>query len=338
MRSIRFMSSLAVVASVLAAGPLSAADSLTLVGVKEAVAVKSEDLRIEKGYAYYTEIISNRSKRSQIVRVKSIHIEKIKQLSQGDAAFGKKDYNKAVNLYKSAYGRAKTPWLRLWTGRRLVSAYDKSNQFEKALRLYIDLLAKDSSNYIRSVQPQKAPADKAAMKALVPVVEKALANASGAEHKQHLAKIKEWLGKGGPAPAAASTVASVSATASHRSKLASHLKQMTEAKQYAKALALINKELEQPAAPLAALLYYQGVAQGATGKDMDALVSYMRVIVHFPAIHVYSQPARAEAGKLLVKRKQTQQAKRLWTEGLNSATRTKRAATVKKFKALLKGA
>jgi hypothetical protein len=337
MRSIRPVSVLAVVASVLAAGPLWAADTVRLTGIKNAVAVKG-DLRIEKGYVYYTEIITNRAKRTQASRVASIHIEKIKQLAQGDAAVAKKDYGKAANLYKSAYSRAsKTAWLKLWVGRRLVAAYDKDKQFAKALPLYLDLLAKDSTNYIRSVQPQNAPSDKAVLKALVPKVEKALANASGAEHKQHLTRVKDWLNKGGPAPAAAA-VNSVSATSNNRSKLASRLKKMTEAKQYADVLALVRNELEQPAAPLAALLYYQGVAQGATGKDMDALVSYMRVIVHFPAIRVYSQPSRVEAGKLFVKLKQKQRAKQLWTEGLHSAKRAKRASTIKQFQALLKGA
>ena len=65
--------------------------------------------------------------------------------------------------------------------------------------------------------------DKAVLKALVPKVEKALANASGAEHKQHLARVKDWLNKGGPAPAAAA-VNTVSATSNNRSRLASRLK------------------------------------------------------------------------------------------------------------------
>ena len=339
MRSMRSILIGSVVASLLATHPVWAADSLTLVGAKAPVAVKSDNLRIENGWIHYTEIISNRSKRSQIDRIKSIHLDKYKQLSQADKALDKKDYGKAANLYKSAYGRIKKPtWLKVWTGRRLAMAYDRSKQFDKAMILYVELLAKDSSAYVRSVQPQNPPSDKAKLKALVPVVDKALKSAKSTDHKKHLTSILAWLTKGGPAPVAASTAVRVSAASSRRSATVSQLKALVDAKKYPEALAAIEKDLQQPAAPLAALLYYQGTAQRATGKEMDALVSYMRVIVHFPAIRAYSQPARMEAGQLFVKRKQKQQAKRLWTEGLNSATRAKDAPMIKKFQALLDGA
>ena len=204
-----------------AAGTPAPADTVTLKGVP---AIKARDVEVKRGRLIYKIATTGRQQEKSLSRVETFTIDAYPSMAKAEQAIEKKQWARAASLLKTAYSRtSRKPELRLWVGRRRVMALDKAEKFEEAMELYLILLQKDASSYVRMVQPRNAPKDEKVRKKVVAEIDKSLQGADG-DRKKHLQELKGWLASGGEAPAPVDNGGGASKTTARRAANVSEVK------------------------------------------------------------------------------------------------------------------
>jgi len=295
------------VAVLVSASSVTLADDITVDGF-EYKNVRITGLR--DGKLYFIGPAGERS--ADIVRIKGLKFSAYPELEKADKAMAKEDYRGAANIIEKTYLRLAEDYLKVIVGRKLVYTLDKSGQFEKAVQYYIPLLAIDVTEAVTGVAPRNLPTKADEKKALQSRVEGLLRAATSLEAKKYLNEILTAIKEGKEIePDLLGPGGGLDPNAASKDIVDEAIKK----KDYDKAMKIIEKQMPDRGVSLSKLLFQRGQVQQLTGKDMDALESFMRVIVHYDARQTdFYVPALVEAGKVYKKLGKSDHAKNLWTE------------------------
>ncbi|MBI1373973.1 MAG: hypothetical protein GC159_14720 [Phycisphaera sp.] len=292
----------------LTASGVTLADDITVDGF-EFKNIRITGLR--EGQLYFIGPAGERS--ADLARIKGLKLSSYPELEKADAAIAKKDYRTAAGVLEQVFKRLDKDYLQLIVGSKLVYCLDKSDQFERALVFYVQLLSLDTSPFVQGIKPTNMPSKEAEQKALQSRVEALLRSATTLEAKQYLGEINDALKEGKKIEVDPTTPQSglVDAAEARRDVVGDFIKEG----KFDDALKTIDKQIDDRGVSLSKLLFQRGQALEGSGKDMDALESYMRVIVHYePRQTDFYVPALVEAGKVFKKLGKTDHARNLWTE------------------------
>ncbi len=283
-------------------------------------------------------------------------IEGIKLTGQADLEAAQKaadagDVKGANSSYQKALTVARHPWLKRWISSQLMAFNEANHQPVEAVDAYL-ALAKDekSESFFFAKPPVKSLA--AASTEQKAEIRKRLTEAkeavTGKEASDGLAKMIEAVGA---QAASASTPSPTNSTSSNETPPGASgpapasviplpkalpendpVAELLRAGKFEEALAEVNKKLDEPvpvgqAPQTSRQLYERGIAQfnlaeKASGPAqenlyLDAGLSFMRVVIHFPRNTTWVGPALIEAGAVHDKIGRRDIAMGLWDRARN---------------------
>ncbi len=286
------------------------------------------------------EVIYNtlgQERKLKVEEVDAIEVDTLPDLAKADDLASKEKWSSAANLYRAAGRKAKKPWQENWAQRKLVISLDRAGSYESALKEYAKLLQKDDSEFAVEVFPKNLPQDLSKLKDLKKDAEDLKGRIHNAKAKTYFDKLIAALasvdtenakptsdrrppdGKPeGAAPVIKIDINTPDPTKARNNEEGSEVGELIQAGKFEEALKAIEPKLKAKTTAMSRLLFYQGKAEAALGRDMDAAVSLMRVIVHYPD-DKWSVDSRIEAGKLFKKLGNESHAKALWAEAKDLA-------------------
>ena len=302
----------------LGAGAWARADALK-VGNRMIRDVKMVGVR--EGKLYY-KTAQGQDRSVVLQEVQALEMDKYPDLAKGNEAFSKGDFAAAAKSLTAVVDGAKEDYVKVLAGMQLVAALDREGRFLEAARRYAALLALDNGPLVQAAKPQNLPAEEAARTKAAESLGNDLKTTKDPVAREFLAKAVEQLksGEGAPAPTPAADGAPAPRagllnTAAENAK--DQVDLLIEQGKAEQALAMVEQSLKGTGGSVSKLLYQRGRAQAAMGKDDDALVSFMRVVIHYsPKTCANYDKALVEAGKVFVKKGQPKFARQVWEEAL----------------------
>lgn len=270
------------------------------------------------GKLYFESAAGERS--ASLAEVQSIKIDKWPELAQADDALNNKDYAGAAGTLRNLLDRVDVDYLKELVAAKLVFALDRSGDFLSAARQYANLLTIDNGPLAQAVIPQGMPKDAATRAKDAAALTVDLKNTTDPFAHQYLDKVVKQLsgaaGAGGPAevpgvvptPGGLGGLVGGSAEA-NRDVVA----EMLKSGQFAEAVKTIDAQLPH-SEELSKLLFQRGEAMSHLDKqEMEAVLSYMRVVILFPRSS-YAVRSLIGAGRELKKVGRTEEATKLLNE------------------------
>ncbi|MBI1371082.1 MAG: hypothetical protein GC162_20830 [Planctomycetes bacterium] len=254
-----------------------------------------------------------------VQNIQALKLSRYPDYEKADAAMDKKDYAAAADLLTKMVDDIREDWLKLLVTAKLTFALDRSGQFTKAMQRFMELNKMENvdSDLLLSLVPQNLPEDKATRQTMAKNMAIEVPTVLDPQVREALTKVMENLNKApGEAVMPVVTPGGPGGLVGGQAEGArDYVQEMIDKKDFDGALKLVDEQLGQEGASLSKLLYQRGRIQAAQGKDMDAAVSFMRVIIHFrPHTTEYYLPSLIEGGKVFAKLKQPDHARELWTE------------------------
>ena len=249
--------------------------------------------------------------------VRALELDRYPNLGKANEAFAREDFEGAARLLAPLADTAQENYVRVLAGAQLVGALDRSGKFLEAARRYTKLLQTDTGALVRSVRPQNLPKDAADRTA---AAERLAADARGVTDpiaRRYLDEtVAQLKGDASAAPvesAAPRPQAGLLRTAGEADL--DPIDDALAAAKYEQALRMTDEALKAGGSGLAKLLHQRGRAQAALGRTDDALLSYMRVVIHFsPRSGPFYGLSLLEAGKLFAEQQNAGHARQLLTE------------------------
>jgi TolA-binding protein len=327
-RFIRNASRPLTLAGVLAIAPLASADELKVnLNGDDVPFPKVRVTALREGLLYF-QTAAGAEKSVPLEELVSMKVDKYPEYEQATAAISAKDFKKAESILAPLYKKAPEEYMKVLAGARLVYVQDWSGRFTDAVKTYLELIQIERGPFAANVRPRnypKTPADRAAAAKFVETVLRSSTDQLAQEQlKEILDNLKEEVDAPGSAPANPADPSAANpgmpapppppGTAQNSKDPVGDL---INSKQYQKALDLIE-EKKKGGGQLSTLIYQQGLAEAGLGKDLDAALSFMRVVVHFPRSDTATN-ALVEAGKIMQKIGRNDKAKQLWIEAKDRA-------------------
>ena len=208
---------------------------------------------------------------------------------------------------------------------KFVEALDAAGRFDQAVKEWVELATQDNSDEILRLMPDNLPADEADRKQAADTVEQRIRLLRDPLVKRSLQQLREQLlaepepEAPGEAPTTASPSVDTGADEGVEIDLATRgdpISDLIKAGKFEEALEKIESGLDRRGASLTRLLYQRGVTQAALGRDKDAALSFMRVVIHFSPRSQWYVPALIEAGKGMRRLGKPEHARTLWSEAV----------------------
>lgn len=271
---------------------------------------------LKDGKLYYKG--SNGDERSAFLDdVGGLQLDRYPELAAADKAFEKEDFAGTAKILGPLVDKAKEDYVKIIAGAKLVACLDRSGQFEAAALRYAKQLQIDNGELTKSVKPESMPIDAADRNKIAAKLGEALKATADPIAKDYLTKTIGQLKSEAAAPVGGKEEGLTTKSNLLKTSAEARRDPIEDAIATGKAgaaLDAIEKTLaEEEGVQLSKLYYQRGMALAALDKESDALVSYLRVAVHFPTSEYYGKSLLA-AGKLYAKQKKTKQARRLLTE------------------------
>ncbi len=274
----------------------------------------------------------------ELGRIEAMKLAKYPDLSKADELSENKDYPGAAKLYSGVVGTATEDYLKILAGAKYVHALDLSGQYSEAVREYAKLITVEGGGpIVVAARPRGIPTDKAVREKMVSEIEADLKATKNEDSKKYLKTVLDQVKN--PAAAAAAAAGEtpdvggnglLDPGAAQRDIVA----EMIQKGQADEALKGIDAALNRDGSELSKLYFQRGQAQAALKQDMESILSFMRVVIHFPRSS-YAGPAMVEAGKVYKKLGKNDQAAKLWQDALKTADANGDETKVKEIKALL---
>ncbi|QNN22776.1 hypothetical protein HED60_11025 [Planctomycetales bacterium ZRK34] len=275
---------------------------------------------IREGLLYF--VTAGGEQSALVENIQELKIDRYPDYAKADALLNEKDYAGAAKVLDKLAENVKEDWLKTLVMAKLVFALDRSGQFSKAMIRYLQLIQLDLSDYIVNLVPQQLPQDVKQRKEAASQLEQDMQFVAEPKVRELLQKVltalKEAPGEAEPIvmpPSGGGTSGGGGLVAGSTEASRDIVEELLNKKEYESALKLIDEQIQDPRSTLSKLLYRRGLALAGLGRNEDAAVAFMRVIVHFrPHTTSYYQLSLIEAGKVFVKLEQPDHAKALWTE------------------------
>ena len=198
--------------------------------------------------------------------------------------------------------------MRTLVRARLIQTYDAAGRFDQAMDQFLDMIETDHGAHMMLIVPAAAPPDEAARSETVRRVEDRLAATTDLVARGALEMLLSRLRTAEPVPEPVAPAAprpspvdadpqttspatddaepDAATSADPAAPLVEGddaIAQLLNAGAYQQVIDRTDVLLEQRDAPLSLsrYLYYRGIAEAELGRDTDALISLMRVVVHF---------------------------------------------------------
>jgi len=297
---------LAVALAPLSTPSAAVADTLTIGGI-EYKNIRVVGLR--DGKLYYEG--PSGEKAEPLENIQGIHLDKYPELARADQALKDKDFVSAAGLLRGLSNQVEEDWAQIFVNGKLVYALDQSGQFLDAARAYARLLAINDGPLVQSVMPRKLPEDAETRNAARERLQAELQVARNPAAMQYLRTAIEQL-EAGRAEADVNPLVHGGALTGGAEPDVDPIMQMIQGGKAADALKYIEAELqnEDSRVSTSKLLYQRGLCLAAAGnRDQDALLSFMRVVIHFNHNTTeWYTPSLIEAGRICLKLEQPQHA------------------------------
>jgi hypothetical protein len=250
-------------------------------------------------------------------QIQAIKLDKWPDLAKADAAMDAKDYPGAAKILTGLADKVQADYLKALVNAKLVFALDRSGDFGSAVRQYLKLLTLDSGALATAAMPRNLPADPEVRKKLAGGFEGDLKTSADPGVHAYLEKLVAQLKAEAGTPAATPNNPAAEPAAGvlggENEAKRDVIAEMVKAGKTEEALKAIEAQLDIEGSDMSRLYLQRGQVYEAMGKDMDALISYLRVVIHFQRSSS-GVPAAISAGKILVKMNKPEKAKALWTE------------------------
>ncbi|MDH3584998.1 MAG: hypothetical protein OER86_12370 [Phycisphaerae bacterium] len=244
-----------------------------------------------------------------LAKIQAIRTDRYPELAKADEAFEKSDWAAAADRYSALLPRVREDYLKILISAKLVASLDASKKASAAIQQYLKLVRLDQGALVAAVSPRNMPADTKERKMLLGTVEAQARATSSPTLKPLLQQLSKRL-----ASKEESFDAASAGSLLRQSGPADVVDQLLAAGKNEKALEILKKKQASKSPGSLPKLYYQrGLALAKLGRDEEAALSFMRVVIHFPK-SLQRNPSLIEAGKVLRTMKRPGQARDLWTE------------------------
>lgn len=269
-------------------------------------------IAIRQGSLYYR--TARGDERNALLQdVSAIQLDQYPQLTVADKAFDEGKFEAAAKTYAPLADKAEEEFVRVLAGVKLVAALDRAGQFDAAVARYAKLLALDNSALTQSAKPRNAPKEKDARAASAAKAQELAKTTGDPIAKQFLNETIEQLKSEAAAEPSGNLEAQSGLLRTREEARLDPIDLALKEGKHAQVLELTGKMLASGEGVAPRLLYQRGLALAATEKDMDAMLAFMRIAVHFPNSS-YTRLGLVEAGKLYKKQEKPAQARKVWTE------------------------
>ncbi len=248
--------------------------------------------------------------------LQDIQLDAYPEFQAAKQAFDKGDFASAAKTFTTLSGKVKEDYLKILVEANLVVALDRSGQFLPAAQRYVQLLKVDNGPITQSARPGKFPADPPQRSAAAEKLSELLKSTADPIAKKFLQETVEALKSDAPAPAPTTEGAPKTGLLQTADEAKQDpLELMIRGGKAEAALKAVDEQIAGEGGSISKLLYLRGLALASLGRDNDALLAFMRVVVHFTSSSsAYYGKSLTEAGKLLKKQNKTDQARKLWEE------------------------
>ncbi|MAE60641.1 MAG: hypothetical protein CMJ49_04695 [Planctomycetaceae bacterium] len=275
---------------------------------------------LEDGRLVYE--LNGSERRVSISDVTRIQLEHHPAFNEAEQALFDGDPAESIDAYEKLVDELKPGPMRTLVRARLIQAHDRSGHFDQALQQYLDMIEADHGAHMMWLVPSAAPPNATAQADAVQraqarlsetndliarrALEMLIARVSG--HELHEASRETTA----PGSAESHESGTVGPDAAPRVPVTDNdvVARLLNAGQFEQVIERTDVELEKRNAPLSRHLYYRGLAEAELGRDMDALISLMRVVVHFER-GPYAGFCMMRAGEIYHKRGAYDKAERL---------------------------
>jgi hypothetical protein len=252
-----------------------------------------------------------------IDEVRGLELDKYPNLGKANEAFSKEDFAGAARLLAPIVDDPRAEdYVKVLAGAQLVAALDRSGKFLDAARRYAGLLQISTSELAKSVKPASLPAESAERNAAAERLTAELRGVTDPLARNYLQETIAALKSDAPAEAAAPAPGQPAAGLLRTNQEVDRdpIDDALAAGRHEQALTLAEEGIKG-GGPLGRLLYQRGRALAGLGREEDALLSFMRVVIHYtPRSGPHYGASLVEAGKLFARRKNPTHARQLWTE------------------------
>ena len=227
-----------------------------------------------------------------LAEVAAISIDNQAAFNQGERFFDRREYAKCIRPFERARRQAKKQWLVDLIDVRLLTAYDESGRFDRAVRTFLDLLPRAPAEAIfrRPVNMPKAGSEYNRIAfGLISQAERRIQDPALLRQVKLLKLDVLWAEKSPAARELAAELDGVAAASQPSRRLVSQVERLTrlvEMGRYERALPLIETAMAgAPADGLDVLLMLQAKCELAMAQSDDELkqaaLTAMRVVVHY---------------------------------------------------------
>ncbi|MEX2673596.1 MAG: hypothetical protein WD294_15970 [Phycisphaeraceae bacterium] len=293
--------------------PTAVADELSLGGISRQN-VRVTGLRDEM---LLYETSSGNSRQAAVASVEMIKIERYPAVGEAEQLAVDGAYAEAAAKYQQALEEIREDDLKVLFHAKLVVSLDRAGESEQAVREFLGLLARDHGAIARAATPQQLPEDAPTREALEELVRRRFAQTSDAVARQPLGELILRLEAEPDSEDAQASPSEGTMLVGRRAQGPARdaIDELIDEAQFEDALAAVDQSLEQGEGELDRLFYQRGTILVGLGRDRDAALAFMRVIIHFPTVsNHYYLPSLLEAGKIFVKLNQPEHARDLWDE------------------------
>lgn len=225
--------------------------------------------------------------------VKLIKVDDQDDLNSAEELRTSGQYKDAVASYERAKLRARKAWVREYINARLVEAFDKTGQFARAVKMYVELCESKSTLVQWTALPEVPSEGGADVSEALRAVEGALKrdDIAGKNRLEEL-RLNVKMAQGDPTEVLAEIEKQLeSPNPEHRSKMRlKHIELLIQVDQLDKAASSLQVAREGRGDAMPALdpvyepnlLYLQGRYEESRGDPLHAALAYMRVAINFP--------------------------------------------------------
>ncbi len=230
--------------------------------------------------------------RKPLAEIAAISVDNQAAFNQGERLFDGREYAKCIRPFERARRQARQQWLVDLIDVRLLTAYDETGRFDRAVRTFLELLPRAPAEALfrRPVNIPKAGSEYNRIAfGLISQAEKRIQDPTLLRHVKLLKLDVLWAEKSPAARALAAELDGVAPASQPSRRLVSQVERLTrlvEMGRYERALPLIETAMTQaPADGLDTLLMLQAKCELATAESDDQLkqaaLTAMRVVVHY---------------------------------------------------------
>lgn len=263
--------------------------------------------------------------------VTRIQVENEPIFNQAEEAYAAGQWDAATSDYEKTLRSTNKPWLKEWTSFRLLETADKSGDFSAATTAWIALLISNPAA-AAGRQPTLPPATSTYLDTAADEIEKTLQGKLDNQQRGELLKfvLDIYQKKNDTVKAidAADRLSKITGGSGNednpsllitlkfnQARIAMNQNDYAKVKQEIESIAGV---LEQPQQQAEALYLLAEADRNLAGDDpaklQDAALAYMRVVAHFPD-DTQAGNALVQAGLILEKLGQTDQARKLYEQG-----------------------